>query len=391
MKWTNPGHEFDEIGKFFQENSDLYIWGVNSFGLDLATRAKALGLSVRFVDPTNIWRYIGCCGWPVVSKEQVLNDFRGKTVLVASDGQEEHDIFLRLESVGFKRGMNCFNLIEFRENLLSVYAVYVNNKVYLRDICFIPSTKCNLNCENCLNFTPYLKKMQDEPIEELKKHIDLFFSKVDYIGLFHVSGGEPVMYPHLAELLVYIDVNYRSKINQLATTTNGTREYSDELCQTLREHNIFLIVDDYTEAIPENRDFFYSLLARLERNNVWFLRNKACSWIDLAPESTDNSQMDEWELQQYYTACAIPYQEYYNGRLYACNYAHFAEKAGLTYCDETEYLDFGKLNDADKKKLIEFRLGYSVKGYVEFCKKCAGFCNNPYKKQPARQVVRRLQ
>ena len=389
MKWTNPGHEFDEIGEFFQENKDLYIWGVNPLGLDFATRARALGLSVRFIDPTNVWRYMGCCGWPVVNKEQVLNDFQGKTVLVASDGQEEHDIFLRLESVGFKRGKNCFNLIEFREKLFSVYAVYVNNKVYIRDISFIPSTKCNLNCENCLNFTPYLKKMQDEPIEELKKHIDLFFSKVDYIGLFHVSGGEPVMYPHLAELLVYIDVNYRSKIHQLATTTNGTREYSDELCQILRKHNIFLVVDDYIEAIPENRDFYNSLLARLDRNNVWFLRNKVSDWIDLAPESTDNSQMDDQELQQHYTACAIPYQEYYNGRLYACNYAHYAEKADLTICDETEYLNLSKLNTSDKKKLVEFRLGYSVKGYVEFCKKCAGFCNNPYKKRPAKQVVRR--
>lgn len=390
MKWSNRGHEFDEIGMLFQENSDLYIWGTDSVAADLAVRLRALKLPVRIVDESNAWCILGWCGLDAVSPAQVLNMPQGKTVLVSAYGQELENICTRLCSAGFQLGKTCFSAIDFRENWLSVYAVYVNDTVYFKDVSFIPSTVCNLNCECCLNFTPYLKQMRSEPIDILKKQIDLFFSKVDYIGLFHVSGGEPILYPHFKELLIYIDERYRAQIHQLATTTNGTQEYPDDICQALCEHHVLLISDDYTDAIPEYKDFFLSLMARLERNGVWFVRNKVESWIDLAPETTDNSAMSQDELRRFYSACGIPFREYFGGRLYACNYAHFAEKAELCVCDESEYFDFSTVDEDQKKALIEFRLGYTEKGYVEFCKRCAGFFNNPYKKQPAAQAPRKF-
>jgi len=271
---------------------------------------------------------------------------------------------------------------------LAIYAVYVNNSVYFKDISFIPSTKCNLNCAQCLNFTPYLKKMHDEPIERLKKEIDLFFSKVDYIGLFHVCGGEPILYPHLKELLIYIDENYRHQIHQLATTTNGTREYSDEICQVLKEHHVLLISDDYTDALPEYKDSFSSLITRLERNGVWYFVNKAEKWIDLSPKETNNSNMSEQELIRHSTMCSVPFREYYGGKLYSCNFAHYAEKAGLCNCDDSEYIDFRGLSKDRNKELIEACRGFSEKGYMNFCKTCAGFSNNPYTCQPAAQAER---
>jgi len=389
MKWTNRGHEFDQLGGCFQKNSDLYIWGTDPIAADLAARLRALKLPVRVVDESGAWRMMGWCGLDAVAPQQVLNMPEGKTVLVSGWGPESESIFTRLCSAGFQRGQTCFDAIDFRDNWLSVYAVYVNGAVYFKDVCFIPSTACNLNCECCLNFTPYLKQMRSEPIDALKEQIDLFFSKVDYIGLFHVSGGEPILYPRFKELLAYLDEHYRAQIHQLATTTNGTLEYPDDVCQVLREHHVLLISDDYTDALPGNREFFLSLMARLERNGVWYGRNKVEIWIDLAPETTDNSAMSPDELAGFCTECAIPFHEYFGGRLYACNYAHFAEKAGLCVCDESEYFDFSAMGKDQKKELIEFRLGYTEKGYVEFCKHCAGFSNNPYKRKPAAQAPQR--
>ena len=41
------------------------------------------------------------------------------------------------------------------------------------------------------------------------------------------------------------------------------------------------------------------------------------------------------------------------------------------------------------KELMEFRLGYNEKGYVEFCKRCAGFVDiNPNIVEPAKQKER---
>ena len=43
-------------------------------------------------------------------------------------------------------------------------------------------------------------------------------------------------------------------------------------------------------------------------------------------------------------------------------------------------------NDFNKKELMEFRLGYSEKGYVDFCRQCDGYFNNPYHVMPAEQM-----
>lgn len=389
MKWTNRGHEFDELGTLFQQNSDLYIWGAGAAAADFAVRAKALKLSLRLIDDSGRWRYTGWGGLDAVSPQQVLRSPEGKTVLVDLPPLESEAAFNRLSCVGFQRGQTCFSLDEFLGKWLSVYAVYVSGAVYFKDVCFIPSTKCNLNCECCLNFTPYLTQMKDEPIEQLKKQVDLFFTRVDYIGLFHVSGGEPILYPHLKELLIYLDQNYRGRIHQLATTTNGTLDFPDDICTVLREHHIFLICDDYTDALPQYRDHFSALLARLERNGVWHIANKVASWIDLAPTTTDNGCMCPEELESHFIACGIPFQEYYGGRLYSCNYAHFAEKANLSTCGEEDFLDFTALTEGYQKELVEFRLGYTTRGYVEFCKNCAGFFNNSNHRTPAVQASRR--
>lgn len=389
MKWENPGHEYDEIGAIFEKNPTLYLWGADPVTADFAVRAKALNLNVRLVDTSGAWRALGWCGLDAVAAEQVLNAPGGKTILVSEDGQAAKDIFARLEDAGYHRGETCFSLVEFRDNWLSVFAVYVSGKVYFKDISFIPTVKCNLNCEDCLNYTPYLKKMWDEPIERLKSDVDLFFSKVDYIGQFHVSGGEPILYPHLKELLIYIDEHYRPQIHQLAISTNGTQEFSDDVCRVLHDHHVLLLCDDYRDAVPEARDKFPTLITRAERTGVWYFPIKVDRWLGVAPMETNYLDKTEEWMRDFYCACNIPWRELYDGKIYACNYAHYAEKANMTTCDETEYLELAAITEERKKELVELRMGYTGKGYLEFCRRCAGFCNNPYSKQPAKQIPRK--
>lgn len=402
MKWQNRGHEFDELGAWFQSHREIYIYTwEGEYVQAIADRLSFLGEKISFIDPVpeassprwRVRRWLdvrrGRFGKNTVLLSDVLRRSRGKLVLIPTGYAGPENILSRLEKNGFVLNKTVFWSEDFLRKYLPIYALYVKNKVYMQDISFIPSTKCNLNCAHCLNLTPYLKKMKDEPLEELKRQVDLFFSKVDYIGLFHVSGGEPILYPHLRELLAYIGEHYRGQIRQLATTTNGTQKFSDEICGTLREYDVQLICDDYTDTLPEYRDRFRELIEDLQRNGVHYVVNKADRWIDLAPDSTDHSRMSEEQLIEFCDACSVPWREYYGGRLYACNYAHYAEKAGLCVCDETEYIDFATMTRDQYRELIEFRAGYTEKGYVEFCKRCAGFGNNPYSRTPAIQTPRR--
>ncbi|WP_300909553.1 hypothetical protein, partial [uncultured Desulfovibrio sp.] len=194
MKWQNRGHEFDELGSVFQANKEIYIYGTDRDAQSIAAQLAFLGEKVRSVTPlpgrgAGREKIKTLLNWMKTKKHCVLKSVTenpsGKLVLLSVAYAGENSILEPLRKAGFALNRTLFWTEDFLRNYLPVYALYVKNLVYFPDISFIPSTKCNLNCRCCLNFTPYLKKMADEPLERLKDAIDLFFSKIDYIGMFH--------------------------------------------------------------------------------------------------------------------------------------------------------------------------------------------------------------
>ena len=59
--------------------------------------------------------------------------------------------------------------------------------------------------------------------------------------------------------------------------------------------------------------------------------------------------------------------------------------------DIEEVFDLTQYTSEKKKELIEFRLGYTSKGYTNFCKKCRGFTpENSIEEKPAEQTGVRM-
>ena len=58
---------------------------------------------------------------------------------------------------------------------------------------------CNLTCSYCDEYTPGAPKV---PLEELKRRVD----KLDELGVqvYDFLGGEPLMHPHIAELIRHV-------------------------------------------------------------------------------------------------------------------------------------------------------------------------------------------
>ena len=189
--------------------------------------------------------------------------------------------------------------------------------------------------------------------------------------LFHVSGGEPMLYKHTADLIEYIDKNYGHKIGTLRTVTNGTVVPKEEVLEKLSKCNIEITVDDYREAVPRFNNRFDQLIEKLEEYNIKYYINKAESWIDLAPDTTDYSKLPEEELIQHRDSCSQSWEELRDGKIYSCNYAAYATVAGIAgEQDLEETYNLEKFTLEKKKELVEFRLGYTEKGYTNFCKKC---------------------
>lgn len=131
--------------------------------------------------------------------------------------------------MGLIRNKDFFIIEEF----ISVYHVFKYNQVYFSSTSILPSTTCNLNCRCCLNFNPFAKKFYIRSWDELKRDVDTFYQCVDHIMLFHVSGGEPMLYKYTADLIEYVDRHYGNRIDTLRTVTNGTIVPSDSALENL--------------------------------------------------------------------------------------------------------------------------------------------------------------
>lgn len=369
MKWKNIGHEYDEVYSEIENKSRFYLFGAGDYGIQfLRIFENEIKIS-GYIDNNVEKQKNGIYGYPCFSLQEIGLKKNEGIVITMSQIARVHPIE-QLSAAGYIRNIDYFVIEEF----ISVYQVYKYNKVYFSSISFLPSTACNLNCKLCLNFNPYAKKYYVRKLEELKKDVDLFFGCVDHIMLFHISGGEPFLYKNTVDLVEYIENKYGDRIDTLRTVTNGTIVPEDDIFVRLSKCNIEITVDDYRESIPQYNDRFEELIAKLQHYKIKYFINKVESWIDLAPERTDYSGREEEWIIRHRDSCNQSWQELRDGKLYSCNYASYATVAGIAgEQDEEEVYDLTKFTADKKKELVEFRLGYTTKGYTSFCTKCRGF------------------
>lgn len=385
MKWINKGHEYDDLYTKIKSLSGIYLFGAGHDGevafytlSEQYTGNNILG----FVD--NDISKLGqmCCGRYVYSLDSInLKENEGIVISISSEYMQ--DIDRQLNQKGFEKNVNYWHYEEF----ISVYAAYKYQKVFFSSICILPTTACNLKCKDCLNFTNYIERFEMRPIDRMKAEVDLYFKCVDYTGLFFISGGEPFTYHELPDLIRYIAQKYRSRMFEFGLVTNGTIAPSEELLSVLSEVNIKLTIDDYRDSVPDKRGVIEDNLEIFKQHSLMskITIRKYDEWISLYPHNVVECSDKELEIK--YDLCHCPWQEYRGGKIYSCNYASFAEVAGICESDDSnETFDLRTYQRENLNELVEFRLGYTRKGYVEFCKKCAGYMEiNPYKVKAAEQ------
>lgn len=390
MKWQCKGKQFDWLGAIFKKRNRVLIYGAGKLGEMVFKYLEESGLSKQFdgfVDQRHTSITEGYQGYSVYDPS-ILFDIHDNEhiVIVAIDGIKGIRIMERLARVGYMENTEIFIWSKFMSVLNNiyapVYAMYTQNRLILSSTCLIPGNACNLRCRDCLNFTTHLPSFEVRPVEEVKEDADILFQWVDYTMRFQISGGEPLMYPQLKELIAYIGSHYRKQIGQYETVLNGTVVPSDEVCQLMKQYDMMVYLDNYTEAIPKKMDRRQDIIQKLEQFGIRWIDNTVDEWFDLDIFHTDNRCMGEAGLAEYFDLCNNPWHYFERGRMYACNFARFAEKTGLHKEPEESSFDFTKMDESRKKELLEFTLNYNERGYVELCKRCAGWASINCKKVP---------
>ena len=331
MKWKNRGHEFDTVYDMIAAKRRFYLFGAGDYGNQFYENFHDEIEIIGYIDNSQSKQGTEINGKNCMALEQVeLSD--DEAIIVTMSQIARVKPVQQLVKKGFRKNVDFFIIEEF----ISVYYVYKYDKVYFSSISFLPSTRCNLNCRNCLNFNPFAKEFYVREWDALIKDVDLFFSCIDYIMLFHVSGGEPMLYPRIAELIEYIDKTYGDKIGTLRTVTNGTIVPKDEILEKLSKCDIEITVDDYREALPNSKENFDRLISKMRGYGIKHYINKVDNWIDLAPEKTDYSRYTDEQMIAHRDACTQSWQELRGGKLYNCNYAAYATVAGIAGDEDTE-------------------------------------------------------
>ncbi|MEW5816349.1 MAG: radical SAM protein [Spirochaetota bacterium] len=110
---------------------------------------------------------------------------------------------------------------------------------------------CNIYCQGC-----YRKKIEGHrALEVLKKEVD-FFIKVRNIDTVCIAGGEPLIYPHIVELVKYIaDRGIKPNI------ITNTHALTKELCTQLYKAGIygFTCHFDMIQSRPETKPGYTEL------------------------------------------------------------------------------------------------------------------------------------
>ncbi|WP_297826616.1 glycosyltransferase [uncultured Desulfovibrio sp.] len=379
MRWTNPGHQLDGLGEKFLKVKQLYIYGTDEVAKKAYDVLRWLYVDDNFeinfvVDDTVTEENPAIfCGRPVLPFV--------KSVCARLDGMQEESAVLLpfisktneraiLENLGVK---NIFYLNvsynrrdNFIQNFLCVWLMYAQGKLLSHATNYLVTSRCNLNCKHCLNFNDSIEYPQDIPFDEFRKHIDIVFQKFDYVYSFHLSGGEPLIAADLERKITYINDNFRERIFEFFVITNGTLIPRDGVIAALQKIDGGLLIDDHSATCRQTK--IGRLKEVLDTHGISYSVNKVSAWFDLEAGIPQNFSSDS-ELEAHKDACNSYLHEFAEGKIFACCYQKYAERAGLTKVSKDEYIN---IQDTSKMEILEFRQGYTKKGYVDFCKFCKG-------------------
>ena len=390
MKWSNCTHELDIIGENFVDKS-IVIYGASAIGQDVYKQVNFLNAVECFVDRNENLQASGICDTKVISVAQLAKmDKKDHIVVIAVAGYNGMMIHKQLMNLGYQLGKNCYFFDTFLNYYMPIYALYAKHKLYFTSISFLLTTVCNLNCIGCLNFTSANQNRHHYDIEILKSNADSFFANVDYVKKLHLSGGEPFLYPEYEGLLNYIGENYYDRIGDIFTATNGTVVPREPLYVLLKKYDVFVEIDDYRATLPISLQNNDKIIELFKEKGIRYLDRGTDHWVNLDPAGQDNSNLTDKELGIWYDTCCNPYASIHEGKLYSCNYDDYAKEAGLVNHNEDDVMTFDKAGAdfSTKKKILEFRYGFTKRGYVEFCKKCAGHEMTNKKHIPVAEQIR---
>lgn len=249
---------------------------------------------------------------------------------------------------------------------LRIYQVLTGRELDVRYVEIVLTTICTLNCKGCSALMPVyprdLKRHVD--LEEIAKSIEGLTKSIDYVDRVRLLGGEPLLYPHLYDVLYLLQS--QNKINQIEIITNGTLMIKDErVIEILKDGRFRIVISDYGKRLD-------NLIQQLKDEKINYEIYSRGSWFDFG-EVTEKA-WNSSELRDNFLFCKKARQQcisVLNGKLNLCPRASHGAYLGLIPLKEHEYIDL--LDDTitvKQRRTQIFSFLYKTPPYIEACRYC---------------------
>ncbi len=330
---------------------------------------------------------IGSQEIPILFFEKAKDILRDYKIIVTTAERYYVEISEQLSSLGLKENVDYVSYQQF----VKEWYFRFQNKLYIPKTDLPITSFCSLNCEKCHIFIPYWKNKAEYELEMLKHSVDAYFKYVDYVLDMDILGGEPLLYRHLDDIILYIGEKYRKQIGYLGLITNGTIVPKDTTIELLKKYNMHVSISDYSKEL-NYKDKIDALCEKLEMGNIRYLRNDDITWFDFGLP-TDKVRYLGDEAVKHMKCCNTIYHVIHEGKFYCCGTAWAAQKSGLFPVSDYGYVNLdnkGCEMYEMKKKILECSLGIIQNGYLEFCQVCGGFGSDNVTKVPTAKQIEKM-
>jgi len=109
----------------------------------------------------------------------------------------------------------------------------------------------------CAVYIPKLYELGNVPeydVGDIKQSFKTYFDLVERVRLISITGGEPMLYPDLAELITFL-LQYESSFSKLEVFTNGSLSIPEPVLKAMaKSEKLVLFVDNYGPQLSRKAD-----------------------------------------------------------------------------------------------------------------------------------------
>lgn len=263
--------------------------------------------------------------------------------------------------------------------------------VHIERLTIRPSFACNFRCKLCNEFAPYYTTPKIPSLDEMTRDVDRIFSLVDTIGKLEISGGEPLLFRPLPELLRYLN-RYNDRFGLFSLVTNGSLPFTDTTLAALRAigSKTRVIVDDYGLELSRNAQ---KCAKQLNDNGIRYeLRDQyqnvhSDGWLDFRDLALKHN---EEQAKAIFAQCVCPQKLHWvvtlhDGKLYPCHVARRCTELGLVSETAPDCIKLYDENRSDNELRADITSLYTI-DILQACRFCEGFLETRQRLMPAEQL-----